>query len=121
MVYSKDFQPAAVGSGETTALFAVDRGERVISASILSLIAAAGGSTSTFDVGDTADADGYIAAFDCETAAQTMTAGAGALLANSGGKLYTTDGTVDIVYTPGGGPGATNPKCRVRIAKIREW
>lgn len=117
----RSFQPAAVGSGETTAVFSVSKGERVVWASYLPLIASAG-TTSTLDLGDGTGTTGFIAALDLDTnAAGTPVSGAGTFLANSGGKLYTVDDTVDAVYTTGATPGATNPKGIFCIAVVREW
>jgi hypothetical protein len=116
-----DFQPAAVGANETKALFAVNAGERVIWASARVQIAAAAATDTTVTLGDGASAAGYIAAIDLEaTAAGTLVGGAGALLASSGGKLYTADDTVDVVYA-GTTYGATNPKIKFKIAVVREW
>lgn len=125
---SKDFQPAAVGTTETTAVFSVRAGERVLWASAKPLIAAAASTNCTMDLGDGDDTDGYIVGatsgtagtFDLETATVGIAiAGAGALLANSGGKLYLADDTVDVVYTHATN-GATNPKVRFRIAVVNE-
>jgi hypothetical protein len=114
------FQPAAVGTTETTQLFAVKKGERVIHASFEWLISAAGSTDSTMELGDGSDTDGFVAATDTEQTAGDLTNGAGAYFATSGGKLYNVDDTVDIKYTNNGTPGATNPKVRVRITIARE-
>lgn len=120
-ILSKTFQPAAVGAGETTPLFQIKKGERVLWASAIALTAAAASTDTTFTLGDGVDPDGYIAAVDLEaTTAGTHVAGAGALLANSGGKYYTGDDTVDAVYA-GTTFGATNPKMRFTIAVARDW
>lgn len=116
-----DFQPAAVGSNETKALFAVRAGERVVFASARCLTAAAASTDTTMTLGDGASAAGYIAAIDLEaTAAGTLVNGQGALLNQSGGKLYTADDTVDVVYA-GTTYGATNPKYKFKIGVVREW
>ncbi len=118
---TKTFQPAAVGSNETLALFTVKAGERVLLASYRTEIAAASSTDTTMTLGDGVDPDGYIAAIDLETAtAGGLGNGAGALLASSGGKLYTTDDTVDVVYA-GTTYGATNPKITFTIGVIRDW
>jgi hypothetical protein len=115
------FQPTAVGSDQTKALFQVRKGERVIAASARALIAAAASTDTTMTLGDGADPDGYIAAIDLEaTTAGTLVGGAGALLNQSGGKLYTADDTVDVVYA-GTTYGATNPKYKFKIAVVQEW
>lgn len=111
------YQPAAVGSTETKALLQVKKGERVLWVHLERLVLAAGSTTSTIEIGDGTDTDGFVAAIDTEAgAAGDMVAGAGALLANSGGKLYTVDDTIDAVYTIGATPGATNPSVRVVAA-----
>lgn len=113
------FQPAAVGAGETKALFKVHAGDRVVWASARALIAAAAATDTTVTLGDGTSTDGFIAAIDLEaTAAGTRVNGAGALFNQSGGKLYTADDTIDAVYA-GTTYGATNPKLRFVIAVIR--
>lgn len=115
---SKEFQPAAVGTDETKVLFGVAAGVRVISASYRVLIASAASSAVTMTLGDGDDPDGYIAAFDPETA--TSASGAGAYFATSGGKLYTAADTIDVVYDQTT-PGATNPKVLFTVTFQREW
>jgi hypothetical protein len=117
----KDFQPAAVGSNETKALFTVKKGQRVIAASYRCEIAAAASTDTTMTLGDGTDTDGFIAAIDLEAAsAGGLGNGAGALLATDGGKLYTADDTVDVVYS-GTTYGATNPKFTFCITIVTEW
>lgn len=118
---SVDFQPTAVGTGQTKSLFSVAKGTRVWAASAQMLIPAAASTDSTMVLGDTAATNGFIAAIDLEaTAAGTVVAGAGAHLAASGGKLYTAAGTVDVVYA-GTTWGATNPKVRFTIIYSRDF
>lgn len=117
----REFQPAAVGTGETKALFTIKAGYRVVWASGRAQIAAAASTDTTFTLGDGTDPDGLITAVDLEaTAAGTLVDGEGAFLSNSGGKLYTVDDTVDVVYA-GTTFGATNPKMKFKIAIVREW
>ncbi len=121
------FQPALVGTTETTALFNIKAGERVLWASAEIMINSAGTTNSTMDLGDGDDADGFVVGstsgagtFDLELGTVGVAyPGAGALLANSGGKLYLADDTVDVTYTHATN-GATNPKARFRIAVIKE-
>jgi hypothetical protein len=123
IVQYKKFQPAAVGSNETKALFSVKKGERVLWATALPEIKAAASTDTSMTLGDGDDADGLITAIDLET----MTAGtpishtnAGAYLAYSGGKIYTADDTIDVVYA-GTTYGATNPSVTFMIAKVRDF
>jgi hypothetical protein len=119
-IRSREFQPAAVGTDETKALFTVKAGERVLWASLMILTRSQEGvATSTYKVGDTDD-DGFIAATNTDQAVGTIVGGAGDLLATSGGKLYTADDTVDMTYTKATA-GNVKPKCRVTIATVREW
>lgn len=122
-----DFQPAAVGSDETKALFQIRAGERVVSASARVLIAAASSTDTTMILGDGTDTNGYIEAIDLEAnAAGTLIDGAKGgsatfgVLTSQGGKLYTTADTVDVVYA-GTTYGATNPKVKFKIGVVREW
>ena len=120
-VVERDFQPAAIGTTQTKALFAVKAGERCIAASLKTQKRSQTGvATSTFAVGDGADPDGYMAASNTDQAAGTLVDGAGALFANSGGKLYLADDTIDMTYAKATA-GNVNPKCRVRAVLRREW
>lgn len=119
---SKEFQPAAVGSTETKALFAVKEGWRVLSCSARVLQNSAATTDSTMTVGDGSDVDGFLVAttdLDLETSTGIVN-GAGAYLATSGGKLYAADDTVDVVYTAGTTPGATNPKVRFTLTFTKD-
>lgn len=118
----KRFVPAAVGTGETTALFSVAAGERVLWCSVRKEVLAATTTDSTITIGDGDDADGYVAAIDTEAGAVgDLIDGGGAYLAESGGKLYTAEDTVDAVYAEGTTPGATAPQVNVLVAIAREW
>ncbi len=120
----KDYQPAAVGVGETIELVRVPKGYRVLWVAVQKAILTAGGSTATITIGDTASANGYVTAGDLGLATGAvgdLVTGSGTFLANSGGKLYNAIDSVKATYTPGGAPGATNPRIRVRIAISREW
>jgi len=106
------WEPAAVGSDETVALFGVKKGERVVMQGHRLLVAAAVGTSSTVTLGDGDDPDGYqtAAQLDIETATVGAPAsGAGAYLAPSGGKVYAASDTVDAVYTASGATG-TKPR-----------
>jgi hypothetical protein len=117
---SKVFAPAAVGTSETTALFSMRAGQRVHWATVVPLRAAAASTSSTITIGDAAGGvDGYVIAttdYDPEASAVgTLIQGTGTLFAQSGGKLYTADDTVDAVYTANAATGAI-PKIRVILA-----
>ena len=115
---TKIFEPAAVGSSETTALFTVKAGQRVLWATVKPIRAAAGSTNSTIEIGDDGDTDRFVKAttdYDPEASAVgTLISGTGAGLANSGGYLYTADNTVDVVYTASGASGAL-PKLKVTL------
>ena len=121
-IVERTFQPAAIGTTETKALFAVKAGERCIGASLKILVGSqVGTATSTYKLGDGATVDGYMtAANTVQIAGVLVDGGAGAFFASSGGKLYTADDTIDLVYTFAT-PGNINPKCRVRVVLRREW
>jgi hypothetical protein len=117
---TKVWSPAAVGSTETAAIIPVKKGERVLWASAVVLTAAAASTDTTVELGDGTDTDGFIAAIDLEAnAAGTYVNGAGALLASSGGKLYTADDTIDAKYA-GTTFGATTPKLRFTVAIVKD-
>lgn len=105
------WQPAAVGSGGTISLLQVKKGDILLRAISEKQILSAG-TTSIVDVGDTGDPDGIIAALDLDAGAVgDLASGAGAYVTASG-KLFTANGTIDAVYTPGATPGATNPRVK---------
>lgn len=118
---SKIYSPAAVGAGETAAVFSVPKGVRVWAASAVALIPAAASTDSTVALGDGTSTAGFIAAIDLEaTAAGTLVNGQGALLNQSGGKLYLVADTVDALYA-GATFGATLPRVQFTIVYSREW
>jgi hypothetical protein len=117
------FSPAAVGSNETTPLFPVNKGERVVWASHNPFVNAAAATASTMTLGDGSDVDGFISTTDLDletSVVGTPIGGTGAYLANSGGKLYGADDTVDVVYTASGTPGAVVPRVLFVIIVARE-
>ncbi len=115
------FQPAAVGVTETKALFTVRAGERVLFASARIDIAAAASTQTTYTLGDSDGVASYIGSIDTETnVAGTIIDGNGAYLAESGGKLYAADDTVDVVYTVTTA-GAVNPMATFCIGTVRDW
>lgn len=123
---SVDWSPAVVGTDETTAVFSVKAGTRVIAASAEPLTNAAGSTTSTASLGDGTSVSGFITSgsgsgnLDLElSTAGVKVQGTGALLLASLGKLYTVDDTVDVTYTANTA-GATNPKVRFCIYTLRE-
>lgn len=121
-VREADFQPAAVGSDETKAVFNIRAGERVVFASVKPLIAAAASTQSTISLGDGSGVAGFITAYDTESAAvgTLIDGGTATYFASSGGKLYLAADTIDATYDQTT-PGATNPKCKFKIGVIREW
>jgi hypothetical protein len=111
----KSFTPAAVGTTETKQMFNVEIGDRVHWLSVVPLVNAAAGTSSTINIGDDGDTDRFLksANYDLETAVVgTPIAGAGDGFAPSGGHLYTAANTIDALYTNGGATG-TRPKFRV--------
>lgn len=119
-VRRRQWSAGAVGVGETTPIFAVAKGERVLAAGCRITTAWAGGSTATITLGDTTDPDGLLPTADVtETTAGVYDSATGALLAGNG-KLYAADDTVDVVYTPGATPGATNGVVVFWIAVVSE-
>ena len=117
---SKVFQPAAVGTDETTPLFPIKAGQTVLQVQVIPMIAAAGSTNSTMEIGDGTDPDGYIVAttdYDPEASVVgTLINGSGAYLAVFG-KFYAADDTIDVVYTKNTA-GATNPKIRVYLTYL---
>jgi hypothetical protein len=118
---TKTFEPAAVGSDETKALFSMRIGDRVRSMTLVPIRAAAGSTSSTITIGDDTGATEYFnSAYDPEAAAVDGTPidADGTGIAAGGGKLYTAADTIDIIYTANGATGAL-PKCRVTIEYTR--
>lgn len=91
----KIWQPAAVGSDETTTIFKLKKGQRLLSATARVDGPADASSTMTVSLGISGTVQGFIANFDPETA--TMVDGQGTLLANAGGYLATAD--IDVIVT----------------------
>jgi len=128
-VLRRTFQPADRTIAETTSLFDVAKGRRVLFASAQKLVKAAAGTTSTMMLGDGLDPDGYVTGtdggigdLDLETgSAGDLVTGTGAYLDSSGGKLHTVHDTVDVVYTPGATPGATTPRVAFVVVVLPEW
>lgn len=116
---TKDWTPAVIGADETAALFNVAAGVRVISASYRVKTNAAAGTDSTASLGDGSGVASFVAAIDTELG--TLGDGAGAYLANAGGKLYTADDTIDVTYAHGTTPGATKPVIAFTVTFRREW
>jgi hypothetical protein len=115
------YSPAAVGTSENKALISVLAGARVTSVSARVKVAATG-TTSTISVGDGTAVAGFLAATDADTTlAGTLVDGAGTMLANAGGKLYTVADTVDADYVIGATPGAVAPVWEIRITVRQEW
>ncbi len=111
------FQPAAVGTAETTALLTLLKGQRILSVQIIPLIAAAASTNTTISLGPTGTVAGLSPAYDTETAVvgTPIDGGSASLLTNSGGYLALADVLIKADYINGGTPGAVNPKCKFRI------
>lgn len=121
-VRSKTWTAVSATADETTALFNVKKGERVLWASAIPLVSTTAASVGTVALGDGTSTAGYLAAFTPTQAANpvgTAVSTQGALLASSGGKLYTVDDTVDVLwdYTSG---GSAIPSVKFTIATVRE-
>jgi hypothetical protein len=122
-VVRRNFTPAAVGSNETTTIYAAAKGERVIAASAKIVTAAASSTSSTVSVGDSNDDDGYVKTtdLDLESAAGTIASGTGAYFGTTAaGRLYTSATNVQVKYTANTG-GATAPTISVALVIVREW
>jgi hypothetical protein len=122
-VVRRNFTPAAVGSNETTTIYAAAKGERVIAASAKIVTAAASSTSSTFSVGDSGDDDGYVKTtdLDLESTAGTIASGTGAYFGTAAaGRLYTSATNVQVKYTANTG-GATTPTIAVALVIVREW
>ena len=120
----RSFTPTDRTVNETTALFDVPRGARVVWASAEKNVLAAAGTGSTMTLGDGVDPDGYVTSTELDLGTGTrddLIDGGGAYFDSSGGKLYSTPDTVDVVYTASGTPGATTPRVTFAIALAREW
>ena len=120
----KKFSPADRTANETTALFDVPKGSRVVWASCRKLRLAEAGSTSTMTLGDGADPDGFIASAQLDPETGTigdLVDGQGAYFVTSGGKLYLVDDKVDVDYVASGTPGAVAPVVLFQIGVAREW
>lgn len=119
----REFTPVDRAVNETKLLYPVPKGMRVLWASAINLIPCAGATTPTLTLGDGTDVDGYIttANLDLEAASGTLVGGSGALLATSGGKLYTGADTIDADYIAGATPGATTPRVAFVFAVVQEW
>lgn len=121
-IKTKTFRVGVAGTSETTAVFSVKKGERVLWASAVPRIACTAGKTSAMIFGDGDDDNGYITTFTVTAAASpigTPIGGGGALFNQAGGKLYTADDTIDVVATE----DATNviaPAVTFSIATIKE-
>lgn len=111
-VKTAEFQPAAVGTAETTALFSVRKGDVLLYAYMVRSILAAATTTSTISLGLTGSVAKYVAATDTESGAVgDIVAG---VTANYP-EVFTADDTIDADYIIGATPGTTNPKVRFTI------
>ncbi len=113
--YEIIYQPGAVGVAETKDIISLKRGDRVKSVMIEKQVPAAGATTSTISVGILGNLTGFLGATDTEGTAGDLVDAAGGLLANSGGYLFTADGTIKADYVIGATPGATNPRVRIVV------
>ena len=111
-----DWEPSAIGTGETAELFAVAAGELVLFALIRMNRAAGAGTNSDIEIGDGTDPDGYFATAAYDPEAATMhesLAARGAFM--QGGRYYTEADTIDLVYAPDTTPGPVKPLVHVLI------
>ena len=79
-----DFSEQNLGAGDDGAFITMDEGSVVTD--VYSRIVTAEGGVATFNVGDAADPNGFIAAANANSAANTLVHGGGAYASN--GKLY---------------------------------
>lgn len=111
----KIWSPADVGADETVGIFSVKKGQRVVALSIMPLVAAAAGTDTTITIGDGDGAASYKGAVDLEAMTPgTPQDGVGAYFNQAGGKLYTGDDTIDVVYA-GTTYGAVVPKVAITV------
>lgn len=108
-----EFQPAAVGTAETTPLLSVRKGDVLLYAYMVSSILAGAATTSTISLGLTGSLAKYVGATDTETGAVgDIVAG---VTANYP-EVFTADGAIRADYVIGATPGTINPKVRFTIA-----
>jgi hypothetical protein len=117
-----NWSPAVATTSETTAVFSVRPGDRILWCSAMPMISASVGAVGTVSLGDGNGVASLIGVFTPTQAASplgTLIGGAGAYLANSGGKLYTVADTIDVdfIYTSG---GVIKPVIKFHIAVTRE-
>lgn len=121
--FVKIYQPADVAVTETAPIMAVRPGDRILGVMVTPLINSAGTTSSTFELGDGNDVDGFVtsATIDLEAATVgTWIDGIGAYLLETtaskskAGFLYTAADTIDVVYTATT-PGTTNPRVKIVI------
>ncbi len=95
---------APSGAGATTAIFTVQKGDRVVS--LIARVDVAEVGSTTVEVGDGDDVDGYM--IDTALTATGMQQGDGAYFSGQCGKAYAAQDTIDvkIVGTPSPQPVA---------------
>ena len=95
-----NWTPASYTSNETTALFPVKAGEMVIAAFVRIRTAFDGtNSDAALDLGDAGDTNRLVENADLTETTIGLYHGSGAGLADDFGHLYTTDDTIDVVFT----------------------
>lgn len=116
-----DFTTQAVANTDVVQALNVSAGDRVIALTME--VVTENGEASTFDVGDGVDPNGYLGAFDADTAGFTamelllLEAAPNTVATYTGGKLYTADDTIDLLATDAN--GATAAVIWIRVAVIR--
>ena len=96
---SREWSPAAKATTETTPIFHVKSGWRLLAASVRVITPLKAGSTGTLVVGDGGDTDRFITAAVVTETTAGIYDGGGAGFTPGGGYLYTTEDAIDVVYT----------------------
>ncbi len=95
-----NWTPASYTSNETTSLFPVKAGEMVIAAFVRIRTAFNGTNTDTaIDLGYGGDPNGFVENADLTETTVGLYHGSGAKLADDFGHLFTSDDTIDVVFT----------------------
>ncbi len=99
---------------QTTAIYRPQKGERV-SVSLMKMVSSAGGSTATWSVGDGGLTTRYVSAETCVGTVGDLVDGLQSRC------LYTSQDTINVLYTKNGAPGATAPRCAVMLEVWQSW
>ncbi len=108
------YQPVDVTQGETVDLWFVKKGWRVLSVTVMPLVAAGAGTTSTIALRDALSFE-LMAPLDTETMTPGVGIDSGPFLGVLPSKYYNADNSIRAVYATGATPGATKPKVRYSI------